>query len=407
MWQAEVRVDLDAIRQNVAQLRAGTSAQVMAVVKGDGYGHGMVPVARAAIEAGAAWLGGCTLDEALRLRAAGIDAPVLAWLLAPGLPLEEGIAWEVDLSAGSTGLLAEIAAAAGVIGRPARVHLKIDTGLNRGGAPAADWLALVEAAAKAQADGAIEVVGVWSHLARSDEPEHPTNAAQLAAYRDALVVAERAGLRPAWRHLANSAATLTNPETHFDLVRPGIACYGLTPIPGRDFGLRPAMTVRGRVLIAKRVAAGQGVSYGHTYATPSAATLAVVPLGYADGIPRHASNRAPVLVGGARRTVAGRVCMDQIVLDCGDDEVAAGDEAVLFGPGDHGEPTADDWAAAADTINYEIVTRMGSARIPRVHVGATVPEADLAGDMVAGGFLGDDGIGSAGPDHSTTPGGSA
>src|SRR3954470_8984929 len=155
MWQAEVRVDLDAIRQNVAQLRAGTSAQVMAVVKGDGYGHGMVPVARAAIEAGAGWLGGCTLDEALRLRAAGIDAPVLAWLLAPGLALEGGIAWDVDLSAGSTALLAEIAAAARVIGRAARVHLKIDAGLNRGGAPAGDWLALVEAAAKAQADGAV------------------------------------------------------------------------------------------------------------------------------------------------------------------------------------------------------------------------------------------------------------
>ncbi len=382
MGQAEIRIDLDAVRHNVTRLRAGTRAQVMAVVKGDGYGHGMIPVARAALAAGATWLGACTLPEALQLRAAGIDAPCLAWLLAPGLPLHEAVSADVDLSAAGTGLLAEIVAAAGISGRVARVHLKVDTGLNRGGAKPADWLALVEAAAKAQADGAIEVVGVWSHLARSDEPEHPTNAAQLAAYRDALGVAERTGLRPAWRHLANSAAALTNPETHFDLVRAGIATYGLTPIPGRDFGLRPAMTVRAEVTHSKRVPAGEGVSYGHTYTTPATTTLAVVPLGYADGIPRHASNSAPVLIGGHQRRIAGRVCMDQIVLDCGDDEIRAGDEAILFGPGDHGEPTADDWAEAAGTINYEIVTRMGGSRIPRVFTGSGSAAA-VAGTAVA------------------------
>lgn len=370
MVQAEIRVDLDAVRHNVTRLRAGTNAQVMTVVKGDGYGHGMIESARAALSAGATWLGACTLPEALRLRAAGIDAPCLAWLLAPGLPLHEGVTAGVDLSAGGLGLLGEIVAAAGIAGRPARVHLKIDTGLNRGGAAAGDWLALVEAAAKAQADGAIEVVGVWSHLARADEPGHPTNAAQLAAFHDALALAGRAGLRPAWRHLANSAATLTDPQTHFDLVRTGIASYGLSPVPGRDFGLRPAMTVRAEVTVTKRVPAGQGVSYGHTYTTPAETTLAVVPLGYADGVPRHASNVGPVWLAGRRRRIAGRVCMDQIVLDCGDDPVQPGDEAVLFGPGDAGEPTADDWADAVGTINYEIVTRMGSARIPRVYVGA-------------------------------------
>jgi len=365
MWQAEIRVDLDAIRHNVALLRGSTTAEVMAVVKADGYGHGMVPVARAALDAGATWLGVCTLDEALALRAAGVTAPVLAWLLVPGLPLHDGISAGVDLSAAGTGLLAELVDAARRAGRPARVHLKIDTGLNRGGAKPADWLALVEAAAKAQADGWVEVVGIWSHLACADEPDPATTDAQLAAFHDGLATAARFGLPPRYRHLANSAAILTRPDTHFDLVRAGIATYGLSPVPGRRFGLRPAMTVRARVLLAKRAAAGEGVSYGHTYVTSAATTLAVVPLGYGDGVPRHASNAGPVWLAGRRRTIAGRVCMDQIVLDCGDDPVSAGDVAVLFGPGDHGEPTADDWAAAVGTINYEIVTRMSTVRVPR------------------------------------------
>jgi alanine racemase len=367
MWQAEIRVDLAAVRHNVARLRATTNAEVMAVVKADGYGHGMVPVARAALQAGATWLGGCTLDEALALRAAGIDAPVLAWLIAPGQPLHRGVTAGVDLSAGTAWLLAELVEAARAAGRPARVHLKIDTGLNRGGAAPADWPALVEAAAKAQADGLVEVVGVWSHLACADEPGHPSVDVQLAAFDRACAVASKCGIEPRYRHLANSPATLTRPDTHFDLVRTGIACYGLSPVAGERFGLRPAMTVRARVALTKRVAAGQGVSYGHTYTTRAATTLAVLPVGYGDGLPRHASNTGPVWLAGRRRTVAGAVCMDQIVVDCGDDLVQAGDEAVLFGPGDAGEPTVDDWAAAAGTVNYEIVTRIGGVRVPRVY----------------------------------------
>ena len=369
MWQAEVRVDLDAIRGNAALLRAGTDAELMAVVKADGYGHGMVPAARAALAGGATWLGACTLGEALQLRAAGITAPVLAWLLGPGQPLHEGVAADVDLAAGGLGQLAELVVAARAAGRPARVHLKIDTGLSRGGATPADWPALLEAAAKAQADGTIEVVGVWSHLACADEPGHPSVDRQLAVFVEGLVRAERFGISPRYRHLANSAATLTRPDTHFDLVRTGVAVYGLSPIQGRSFGLRPAMTARARVLLTKRVPAGQGVSYGHTYTTARESTLAQIPLGYADGIPRTASNAGPIKLGGAVRTIAGRVCMDQVVLDCGDDPVAAGDVAVLFGPGDDGEPTADDWAAVVGTINYEIVTRFGSVRVPRIYVG--------------------------------------
>jgi alanine racemase len=384
MWQAEIHVDLDAIRHNVTRLRSGTAAEVMAVVKGDGYGHGMVPVARAALDAGATWLGVCTLDEALALRAAGIEAPVLAWLLAPGLPLHEAVAADVDLAAGSQELLGELVTAAKLAGRRARVHVKLDTGLGRSGSPRTEWAGLLEAAARAQADGAIEVAGLWSHFARSDEIGHESIDTQLSAFHDGLALAERLGLRPRWRHIANSAAILTRPDAHFDLVRAGIAMYGLPPVPDVKFGLRPAMTVRARVIIAKRAPAGQGVSYGHTYTTSAPTTLAVVPLGYADGVPRSASNAAPVRLAGRNRTIAGRVCMDQFVLDCGDDEVHAGDIAVLFGTGDAGEPTVDDWAAATGTINYEIITRMSTARVSRTYAGAGPAEAGSATALESG-----------------------
>jgi alanine racemase len=369
MWQAEVRVDLDAIRDNVALLRAGTTAEVMVVVKADAYGHGMLPVARAALDSGASWLGVCTLDEALALRRAGITAPVLAWLFAPGLPLHEGVTAGVDLGVGSLAQLGEMIDAARMAGRPARVHLKIDTGLARGGATPADWPVLVEAAAKAEADEAIEIVGVWSHFVYADAPGHETIDRQLDVFREGVATAERLGVNAPYKHIANSAATLTRPDAHFDLVRPGIAVYGLSPVEGERYGLRPAMTARARVMLTKRVPAGQGVSYGHTYYTDRETTLAVVPLGYADGIPRHASNSGPIELGGKVRRIAGRVCMDQVVLDCGDDPVAAGDVATLFGSGAGGEPTADDWAAAVGTINYEIVTRFGGVRVPRVYDG--------------------------------------
>ncbi|HEY7274139.1 MAG TPA: alanine racemase, partial [Actinoplanes sp.] len=219
MWQAEVRIDLDAIRDNVATLCASTRAEVMAVVKADGYGHGMLPSARAALAGGATWLGACTLEEALELRRNGITAPVLAWLLSPGLPLHEGVAADVDLSAASLGQLDELVTAARRAERPARAHLKLDTGLARGGSAAAHWPALLEAAAKAQADGAVEVVGVWSHLACADVPGHESVDRQLAAFADGLAMAERYGITPRYRHIANSAATLTRPDSHYDMVR--------------------------------------------------------------------------------------------------------------------------------------------------------------------------------------------
>jgi len=372
--QIEAQVDLAAIRHNV-QLLSGAAArqgaQTMAVVKADGYGHGAVPVARAALVAGATWLGVCTLEEAGQLRAAGITAPLLSWLYGPGEDLGPALLAGVDLSVATTRTLDAVAAAAERTGTVARVHLKADTGLSRGGMPAAGWDDLVEHAAKTAAGGAVEVVSVWSHLAHADAPEHPTIDLQARRLDQAYRRATAAGLRPL-RHLANSAATLTRPDLHYDLVRPGIAVYGLSPVPERgDFGLRPAMTLRARVVLVKRVPAGEGVSYGHTWTTPSRRTLAVVAAGYADGIPRTLSGRLEVLLGGVRRPVVGRVCMDQVVVDCGDDHVSEGDDAVFFGPGTRGEPTAQDWADALGTIHYEVVTGVVRPRVARTLAGGT------------------------------------
>jgi alanine racemase len=236
----------------------------------------------------------------------------------------------------------------------------------------ADWADVVDAARKAEADETVRVVGVWSHFAYADAPGHPTIVGQAAVFADALALAERAGIRPEVRHLANSAATLTAPEHHFDLVRPGLAVYGLSPVPDvagpTAYGLRPAMTLSGRFALVKRLPAGAGVSYGHTYTVERASTVGLVPLGYADGVPRAGSGVGPVLAAGRRRTIAGRVCMDQFVVDLGDDVADVGDEVVLFGPGDNGEPTAQEWAEATGTISYEIVTRVGP-RVPKVYVG--------------------------------------
>jgi alanine racemase len=368
-------VDLGAIRHNVELLGESVGdAGLMAVVKADGYGHGIIPAARAAVAGGASWLGVATLDEAMTVRRAGLDVPLVCWLYAPGERFDDAVTAGVDLSATSVGQVAEITEAARRVGRPARLHLKADTGLSRSGATPADWPALVDAALRAQAEGLADVVGLWSHFACADEPGHPSIAAQLRVFDDAIELAEKAGVRPEVRHIANSAATLTLPDARYDLVRPGIAVYGLDPIPSlgpaRRLGLRPAMTLTGRLALVKRVGAGAGVSYGHRYTTSAETTLGLVPLGYADGIPRNGTNLLPVQAAGKRRRIAGTVCMDQFVIDVGDDQIQAGDEVILFGPGDQGEPTAQDWAEMLGTISYEIVTRIG-ARIPRTYGGET------------------------------------
>lgn len=369
---AHARVDLDAISHNARLLReAAGGTPLMGVVKADGYGHGMLPAARALIAGGATWLGTAFIGEALRLRRAGLTLPVLAWIIPPGEPVAEAVEADVDLGVSDRAVLDTVIAEARRIGRTARVQLKADTGLNRGGAGPADWGSLSEAAARAEDEGYLRVTGVWSHFACADEPGHPSIAAQLSRFHEALETADKVGLTPEVRHIANSAALLTLPEARFDLVRGGIAGYGLCPIPGfAANGLRPAMTLRSRLALTKRVPEGSGVSYGHRYVTNRETTLALVPLGYADGVPRAATNRGPVLLGGRRRVIAGTVCMDQFVVDVGDDAVEAGEYAVLFGnPDDHPDtPTAQDWAEILDTIPYEIVTRVGS-RVPREYVG--------------------------------------
>lgn len=377
--RAELVVDLDALRANVRTLAAVCApAALMVVVKADGYGHGMVPVARAAREAGADWLGVATIDEALCLRRAGDTGPLLCWLGVPGEDYAAAIEADVDLTAYSTAEVAEVVAAARRTGRRARLQLKVDTGLSRGGATLADWPGVVAAALAATRDGDVEVTGVWSHFACADDPDHPANAAQEQAYAEALDVARNAGLDPGLRHLCNSAGALTRPQARYDLVRCGLASYGLSPVPGHhtseDLGLVPVMTARAQVALTKQVAAGAGLSYGHTYVTERDTTVALVPVGYGDGVPLHGSSVAPVLVGGVRRTVSGRVCMDQLLVDVDDQAVAPGDEVVLFGDGATGAPTAEDWARACGTISYEIVTRIGG-RFRRRHVGTT-PQQD-------------------------------
>ncbi|MEW1566354.1 alanine racemase [Streptomyces sp. NPDC093509] len=370
--RARAEIDLAALRANVRALRAhAPTAALMAVVKSDAYGHGAVPCARAAREAGATWLGTATPEEALALRAAGIPGRIMCWLWTPGGPWAEAIEADLDVSVSGMWALREVTAAAEAVGAPARVQLKADTGLGRGGCQPADWPELVASALAAEARGLLTVTGLWSHLACADEPGHPSIQAQLTLFREMVAHAEQQGVRPEVRHIANSPATLTLPESHFDLVRTGIAVYGISPSPEvgtpGDFGLRPVMTLSASLALIKHAPAGHGVSYGHHYVTPGETTLGLVPVGYADGIPRHASGTGPVLVAGKWRTVAGRVAMDQFVVDLGGDEPEPGAQAVLFGPGDRGEPTAEDWARAAGTIAYEIVTRIGT-RVPRVYV---------------------------------------
>ncbi|WP_251094563.1 alanine racemase [Streptomyces sp. Caat 7-52] len=374
--RARAEIDLGALRANVRVLRArAKGAAVMAVVKSDAYGHGAVPCARAALEAGASWLGTATPEEALALRAAGLTGPVLCWLWVPGGPWRQAIEAGIDVSLSGMWALREVTAAAREAGLVARVQLKADTGLGRNGCQPADWAELVGAALRAEAEGLVRVTGLWSHFACADEPGHPSITAQLDRFREMTAYAEEQGVRPEVRHIANSPATLTLPDTHFDLVRPGIAMYGVSPSPEigtpADFGLRPVMTLSASLALVKHVPGGHGVSYGHHYVTPGGTTLGLVPVGYADGIPRHASGTGPVLVDGKWRTAAGRVAMDQFVVDLGGDEPPVGTEAVLFGPGDRGEPTAEDWAQACGTIAYEIVTRIGT-RVPRVYVNGSM-----------------------------------
>ncbi|MFI7604377.1 alanine racemase [Micromonospora sp. NPDC049366] len=367
---AEAAVDLTAIEANVRTIGTAADTGLMAVVKADGFGHGAVPVARAALRAGAGWLGVATAAEALALRAAGITAPVLSWLHRPDDDFAALIAAETDIGVSTVAHLHAVADAARALGVPATVQLKADTGLSRNGAGERDWPEVTGWARKFELEGAVRVRAVWSHLADADVPDSPGLSRQVTLFEEALALARAAGLDPDLVHLANSAAALGAPRTRYDLCRIGLALYGVDPFggngPGR-YGLRAAMTLRAGVVNVKRVPGGTGVSYGPEHVTRGPTTLALLPLGYADGLPRAAEGRAAVLLAGRRCPIVGRIAMDQCVVDAGDLPVEIGDEAVVFGPErDDGrtQPTVAQWARWARTIPNEILTGIG-ARVAR------------------------------------------
>lgn len=369
----EARIDLDALSHNVRTLRRQTNgAALMAVVKADAYGHGMLACAAAAQAAGAEWLGTTLPSEAVSLRRAGLTARILAWHWTPGQDLTPAVAADIDLSVSSIRALDNVISAAECGMRQARVHLKVDSGLGRGGAMPHDWVTLVRSARKAHDQGRIRIVGVWSHLASGDQPDHPSVAAQIRAFTDAVDTCERMGVRPEVRHLANSPASLLLPETHFDLIRVGGAMYGL--VPGLDdgdaarFRLRPVMSLVARVAELQRGSPWFGGHPGTGTGVATQTTIGVVTAGYGDGLPRSVNGSAQVLVGGVRRPVLAPIDMNHLLVDLGESRVVRGDDVVLFGSGDLGEPTAEEWAVAAGTISYEIVTRI-AATVPRVYVG--------------------------------------
>ncbi|WP_083288902.1 alanine racemase [Jiangella alba] len=355
--RATLTADLAAVAANTRTIAAhAPGSALMAVVKADGFGHGAADVARTALAAGATRLGVTSVDEALALRAAGVRAPVLSWLNPVDADFAAAVAAGIDLAVPSRVHLDAVTAAA----PGARVHLHLDTGLARDGAPPAEWARLCSSARLAEQRGLIRVDGVMGHLACADAPADGSNATGRTRFAWGVEVARSLGLRPPHRHLAATAATLTDPRTHHTLVRVGAGLFGIDP--SRTVRLRPALTLTAPVVTVRRVRAGTPVGYGHAWTAPVATHLGLLPLGYADGLPRAASGRAEVLVRGRRRPLVGLLSMDQAVVDLGDEEVAPGEVATVFGPGDDGEPTAAEWAGWAGTIEHEIVTGIG----PRV-----------------------------------------
>ncbi len=360
-------VDLAVIARNVERLRARTGGAVMVVVKADAFGHGSLEVARTALAAGAEWLGVATVDEALALREAGIDAPVLCWLADPWTPNEDAVSNNVTLSCANTETLESVTAAARKTGKRALVHLELDTGMSRGGAPIANWDALCGAAAAAESTGELSVTGVWSHLALAADPDPLSTVAQRLAFESGVARARQLGLAPAQLHLANSAAALEHDSTWFDVVRCGASVYGIETVRGTTHGLEPAMRVVSRATQLRQVAAGTGVSYNHAYVTDRQTTLVLVPVGYGDGIPRDLSHGGEAVIRGIRHPIVGAISMDQLVVDVGAHPVELGDEVVLLGTPSDGEPDAQEWADVTGTIAHEILTGLGG-RMARRHV---------------------------------------
>lgn len=351
-------VDLSAIADNTSAIARRTSGELMAVVKADGFGHGALDVARTALDHGATSLGVTGLAEASPLRAAGLDVPVLSWLNPVDADFDAAVARGIDLAVPGREHLAAVAATSG----RARVHLHLDAGMARDGASPADWPGLCRAARLAERRGQVEVVGVMGHLGCADDPGDPCNALARTRFAWALEVARSCGLRPRHRHLAATAATLTDPRSHHTMSRVGAGLVGIDP--SGTTALRPALTLTTRLVSVRRVRAGTPVGYGHAHVTAEPTHLGLVALGYADGLPRAASGRAEVLVRGRRCPVVGRISMDQTVVDLGAAGAEVGDRVTVFGPGRDGEPSVAEWAAWSDTLPHEIVTGIG-ARVPR------------------------------------------
>jgi alanine racemase len=359
--RAEARIDLDRIAANINLLKGPTRTPLMAVVKADAYGHGLVEVGLAAEKSGADWLGVALLEEAIKLRTHGVRAPILAWLVPPGSDFKQAVAHDIDIAVASIASFKEIS----TLPNKPRIHIELDTGMSRGGF-LDEWDEFLKSDFSK-----VHVVGVFSHFARADEPEEQQNVDQLKRFNEMVKDLVDIGINPEIKHLSNSAATLKNSAAHFDLVRTGISLYGLTPDlkhlgNSKALGLAPAMQLRAKLHLVKSVAAHTPVGYGATAHTDKQTKLGVVAMGYADGIPRVAQG-AGVFVDGVRAPIIGRVSMDQFVVDLGPGSQAkSGDWVIVFGDGTRGEYTADDWGAASGSINYEIVTRIGP-RVPRIY----------------------------------------
>ena len=371
MSRASAEINLSAIADNLKLIKGKTNTQVLAVVKADAYGHGLIQVGKAAEAAGANWLGTALLEEGIALRNSGVKVPIISWLTPLGEDFKTAINLDIDLSISSIELLTEVIAAGKVVKKIPRVHIEVDTGMSRGGV-GDDWQLFLTELSKSVKANEINIIGIWSHFARADEPGQAMNQEQLNTFEDRIKSASDVGIKPEFIHIANSAAALTNNGAHKNIIRWGIGLYGLSPDinnlgDSKSLKLKPAMRLKAKLHLVKAVKAGVSVGYGGTAITKSDTKLGVVTLGYADGVPRNANNLAGVFVDGKRAPLIGRVSMDQFVVDLGINSSAkTGDEVIVFGDGSSGEYTADEWAKASGTINYEIVTRIGS-RVPRIY----------------------------------------
>ncbi len=371
MSRASAEINLSAITQNFKSIKSRTNADVLAVVKADAYGHGLIPVSKALEEAGADWFGTALLEEAVNLRKAGILKPIISWLTPLGEDFKSAIGLDIDLGIPSIDLLDEVIKAASLTGKTARIHLEIDTGMSRGGV-LSEWDQLIKSVLAGVNLKQLKVIGIWSHFARADEPDELMNQEQLSLFEEKVNQAKAAGIDAQFIHIANSAALFTNKSAHKNIIRSGIALFGLSPDvktigDSSSLELKPAMKLKAKLNLVKEVKAGSSVGYGGTAVIKSDTKLGVVALGYADGIPRSTNNLAGVFVNKKRAPIIGRVSMDQFVVDLGITSTAkTGDEVIVFGDGSNGEYTVDEWAKAANTINYEIITRIGP-RVPRIY----------------------------------------